>query len=39
MLLKDAALVLGLTFDPLVIVSDFEFSIAGPSSGVSHCIS
>ena len=27
MLLKDAALVLGLTFDPLVIVSDFELAM------------
>ena len=32
MLLKDAALVLGLTFDPLVIVSDFELAIVQAST-------
>ena len=32
MLLKDAALVLGLTFDPLVIVSDFELAMVQAST-------
>ena len=32
MLLKDAALVLGLTFDPLVIVSDFELDMVQAST-------
>ena len=32
MLLKDAALVLGLTFDPLVIVSDFELAMVQVST-------
>ena len=32
MLLKDAALVLGLTSDPLVIVSDFELAMVQAST-------
>ena len=32
MLLKDAALVMGITFDPLVIVSDFELAMVQAST-------
>ena len=36
MLLKDAALVRGISFDPLVIVSDFEQVMMQASSMSSH---